>query len=650
MSGSRPFSMPYTGKQGENARVDEPEHERRQHEGGGYPQEVTHPGAGLAPDHRRRAPGEGERNQGECDHRHAQVERRPGLAAQNRNRERSDREPGVQEHPLHPDEAPAGAVARHLVDPDVAGGEREIGGQPEAEADRKPRPHVGKDGEKEQAHPHAGDADRHHRDGADSADQARREGRDDHHRHHLDRGAQSVQPGRHPLPLEERSRAGASSEPSVTATVVVAAMHAKMPRRRVDSGLSAKVPARGKATAQSIRHPGPLHPLRRARVRLRSRLLRQGGACSGSTALKSCRGPRSADWRSTSGRDAGLRCEDPESLPRSRLVQSRVEAHEADARRVLFRGGEGRRELKAVCGARRMYPEQALRQHVLIRRPGCTSYHTCDNACRRRRCSETSSVLRLPSRSRREIAPTYSTGAPHHTAIRSSASRMRSASGRCVSSTPSATRAEVSQKFTGDSSRRSSSRSSSNASRIPAPARRGGPRTSRGLRGLRRTTMPACSRRAGLASHIHVVHVFRALLASPDRDYARHRCPAIRNQYGFSRFDPAKIGAQAVFQLRDRRSNQWSFSAPQSGYVSHMELAGNPSYPKQASAEAGPGETCASPVRREFLSSRIAAAPGGNAPCTSPRIRPFRRTGTWNVRSGCPIMRPFSRETRGCWT
>ena len=195
-------------KQSENARVDEPEHERRQHEGGGDAQEVAHPGAGLAAHHRRRAPGEGERNQGESDHRHAQVERRPGLAAQDRNRERSDRESGVQEHPLHPDEAPAGAVAGHLVDPDVAGGEREIGGQTEAEADRKPRPHVGKDGEKEKAHRHAGDADRHHRDGAHAADQARREGRDDHYRHHLDRGAQPVQPGRHTLPLEEDREQG----------------------------------------------------------------------------------------------------------------------------------------------------------------------------------------------------------------------------------------------------------------------------------------------------------------------------------------------------------------------------------------------------------------------------------------------------------
>ena len=85
----------------------------------------------------------------------------------------------------------------------------------------------------------------------------------------------------------------------------------------------------------------------------------------------------------------------------------------------------------------------------LTRRSGWTSYHACDNACRRARCSEASAVVRLPSRSRREMAATYSTVAPHQTAIRSSASRMRRASFRCGSSTPRATRAEVAQKFTG---------------------------------------------------------------------------------------------------------------------------------------------------------------------------------------------------------
>ena len=153
---------------------------------------------------------------------------------------------------------------------------------------------------------------------------------------------------------------------------------------------------------------------------------------------------------------------------------------------------------------------------------------------------------------------------------------MHNAVRRCGSATPRATRAEVSQKFTG---RLPAILPSVRRAGLPEPRppeRRGCPSTSRGFPALRRTTMPACSSRCKLRILVHAVRLYPALRVKPYRDDARNRCSALRDQYRFTRFDSTKIGAHAVLDLGNRRSDHLVFSMTRDGHVSHMKLAEQP--------------------------------------------------------------------------
>ena len=54
---------------------------------------------------------------------------------------------------------------------------------------------------------------------------------------------------------------------------------------------------------------------------------------------------------------------------------------------------------------------------------------------------------------------------------------------------------------------------------------------------------------------VHAVRLYPALRVKPYRDDARNRCSALRDQYRFTRFDSTKIGAHAVLDLGNRRSD-----------------------------------------------------------------------------------------------